>query len=318
MKKSFCVTKHNDLITSAYRLTLTEMQIVLYGISLINPIDNKFPRTYEINMSTFSKMFNKHIKNTYRDVKEAIMKRFWEREFTFKDKYETNKLGELVRARVKWVTTVKYSDKAGFIKIYFNPEIEDYLHNLKNNFTTYYVEMVSKFRRFYSVRFYEIAVMHLNRCKSNKCEFKISIEDIRDILDLGDKYQRFISFKTKVIIPSITEINQLSDIKLSFDVVKYGRKPTELKFSVTRESQPPVQLNEEVQETKDSTLEITKRVSPESIILAKDIALLANTGWDVYAIEDQFYNFMKSKGLPKDINKAFIGFVKKKVALPPR
>ena len=27
MKKSFCVTKHNDLITSAYRLTLTEMQI---------------------------------------------------------------------------------------------------------------------------------------------------------------------------------------------------------------------------------------------------------------------------------------------------
>ena len=123
MKKSFCVTKHNDLITSAYRLTLTEMQIVLYGISLINPIDNKFPRTYEINMSTFSKMFNKHIKNTYRDVKEAIMKRFWEREFTFKDKYETNKLGELVRARVKWVTTVKYSDKAGFIKIYFNPEI---------------------------------------------------------------------------------------------------------------------------------------------------------------------------------------------------
>ena len=318
MKKSFCVTKHNDLITSAYRLTLTEMQIVLYGISLINPIDNKFPRTYEINMSTFSKMFNKHIKYTYRDVKEAIMKRFWEREFTFKDKYETNKLGELVRARVKWVTTVKYSDKAGFIKIYFNPEIEDYLHNLKNNFTTYYVEMVSKFRRFYSVRFYEIAVMHLNRCKSNKCEFKISIEDIRDILDLGDKYQRFISFKTKVIIPSITEINQLSDIKLSFDVVKYGRKPTELKFSVTRESQPPVQLNEEVQETKDSTLEITKRVSPESIILAKDIALLANTGWDVYAIEDQFYNFMKSKGLPKDINKAFIGFVKKKVALPPR
>ena len=131
MASSFSITKHNDLITSAYRLTLTEMQIVLYGISLVNPVDDKFPRTYEINIKKFSEMFNRKHSQVYRDVKDAIMKRFWDREFTFHDKYETNRLGELVRARVKWVTTVKYSDKAGFIKIYFNPEIEEYLHNLK-------------------------------------------------------------------------------------------------------------------------------------------------------------------------------------------
>ena len=106
MSDSFSITKHNDLITSAYRLTLTEMQIILYGVSLVNPTDGKFPRSYEINIKKFGDMFNRNHCEIYNDVKEAIMKRFWEREFTFHDKYETNLLGETVRARVKWVTTV--------------------------------------------------------------------------------------------------------------------------------------------------------------------------------------------------------------------
>lgn len=315
MASSFSITKHNDLITSAYRLTLTEMQIILYGISLVNPIDGKFPRSYEINIKKFGDMFHRKHNDIYSEVKEAIMKRFWEREFTFQDKYETNRLGELVRARVKWVTTVKYSDKAGFIKIYFNPEIEDYLHNLKTSFTTYYIKQVSRFRRFYSVRFYEISVMYLNKSKSDKTTFKMKINDLRDILDLAEKYPRFCDFKQRILEPSRKEILELSDLSLSYEVIKEGKTPVEIKFTVSRpeSSQDEIKLN-----TEEQNASRCSRVSTGALEKAKTISILARTGWDIYTIENQFYEYMKKKGVPKNIDGAFIGFVKKKVVKPPR
>ena len=314
MSTSFSVTKHNDLITSSYRLTLTEMQIILYGISLVNPIDGKFPRSYEINIKTFGGMFNRKHKDIYSEVKEAIMKRFWEREFTFHDKYEANRVGELVRARVKWVTTVKYSDKAGFIKIYFNPEIEDYLHNLKTSFTSYYIKQVSEFRRFYSVRFYEISVMHLNKAKVNKTTFRMKITDLRDILDLSSKYPRFCDFKQRVLEPSKKEIKEHSDLHFTYEVIKEGKTPSEIRFTVTR----PASGSEEIRlNAQDEAVRYHTRVSTGALEKAKTISILAKTGWDVYVIEKEFYEFMKKKGAPDNVDGAFIGFVKKKVAKPP-
>jgi plasmid replication initiation protein len=290
------------------------MQIILYGISLVNPTDGKFPRSYEINIKKFGEMFNRVHTQVYRDVKEAIMKRFWDREFTFHDKYETNRQGEFVRARVKWVTTVKYSDKAGFLKIYFNPEIEEYLHNLKSSFTTYYIQQISKFKRFYSVRFYELSVMNLNRSKVNRSVFSITIEDLRTILDIKEKYPRFVSLKNRVIIPSLQEINRFSDLKISFEIIKNGRSPYELKFTVSK----PKPGSEELRlNCIDMENKYHKRVSPKTVEIAKKIAFLANTGWDIYVIEQQYYDFMKLKGEPDNIDKAFIGFVKKKVIKPP-
>lgn len=315
MAKSFSVTKHNDLITSAYRLTLTEMQIILYGVSLINPIDNKFPRSYEINIKRFGEMFNRKHKDIYSEVKEAIMKRFWDREFTFQDKYETNRQGDLVRARVKWVTTVKYSDKAGFLKIYFNPEIEEYLHNLKNNFTTYYIDQVSKFRRFYSVRFYELIIMNLNRSKSSYVTFVIDICDIRDIFDIRDKYPDFSKLKKYVIDPSVHEINKLSDINVSYKIIKHGKTPVQITMSAKGSKN-----NSSCFSSSNISCEVTieaKRVSSRAIENAKRIVFMANTGWDIYVIEQQYYDFIKLKGEPDNIDKAFIGFVKKKVVKPP-
>lgn len=314
MKKDFCITKHNDLITSAYRLSLTEMQIILYGISLINPMDGRFPRAYEINIKKFGEMFHRKHCEIYNNVKDAVMNKFWEREFTFQDKYESNRLGEVVRVRVKWVTTVKYSDKAGFIKIYFNPEIEDYLHNLKSSFTTYYIKQVSKFRRFYSVRFYEIATMYLNKSKVNKSIYTMPITDIRDILELKEKYSKFIGFKQRVLDPSIIEINDFSDLKLSYEVIKEGRKITAIKFTVIR---PKLPIGEHVLINSREEGQYRNRVSPVALEKAKTLALLARTGWDIYAIEEQFYEYSQKKGEPDNIDSAFIGFVKKKVARSP-
>ena len=49
----------------------------------------------------------------------------------------------------------------------------------------------------------------------------------------------------------------------------------------------------------------------------KAIALAAGTGWDVAEIEKQFYDYIKKKGAPKYLDRAFLGFVRKKIGSKP-
>jgi plasmid replication initiation protein len=57
-------------------------------------------------------------------------------------------------------------------------------------------------------------------------------------------------------------------------------------------------------------------ISTSILEKAKEMTLKAGTGWDFYAIVEEFTQFTMSRP-PQDYNKAFIGFVKKKVANRP-
>ena len=111
------------------------------------------------------------------------------------------------------------------------------------------------------------------------------------------------------------EIKEHSDLHLTYEVIKEGKTPSEIRFTVTR----PAPGSEEIRlNAQDEAVRYHSRVSTGALEKAKTMAALANTGWDIYAIEEQFYSFMKSKGAPKNIDGAFIGFVKKKIISPPR
>lgn len=58
-------------------------------------------------------------------------------------------------------------------------------------------------------------------------------------------------------------------------------------------------------------------ISTEAREAAKNVALAANTGWDISVLEQQFYNHAQKKGVPADIDAAFLGFVTKKVRKSP-
>jgi len=124
-------------------------------------------------------------------------------------------------------------------------------------------------------------------------------------LDLTEKYKRFTNFKTRVIDPAKKEINKYSDISLSYIVKKLGRHPDEIEFTIKRKIP-----KQEVKVLDDNTL------SPPIIEKASWLAEGARTGWDVDELERQFWEYANKKGRPKDIENAFVGFVKKKIATP--
>lgn len=291
------VTKFNGLIEASYRLSLNEARIVFYGISLINPLSEEFPLEFKIDIKHFSDMFNIASNNAYTIVKQAAMDRFWEREFTFKT-------AENKQMRVRWLTGIEYGDSQGYLKIFINPQLKPFLHQLvAGNFTRYYLENIANFKSVYSVRFYEIAIMELKRSKQSKWKFRLEIDDIKKKLELQEKYHRFSNFKAVVLDPAKKEINKHSDIKFNYNVIKLGRSPHEIEFVISKK-----------QEKLHITLESNSlRLTPSTLEKAKKLALEAGTNWDIYAIEQQFYDYITKKGSPKNLESAFLGFVKKKI-----
>ena len=294
------ITKHNSLIQAGYRLTLSEMRIILYGISMINPMSDDFPLEYQINIKSFINLFMLK-KNTgiYTDIKETVMGKFWERELTFD-------IGNGVKERLRWLTNIKYGDKHGFIKIYINPHLKPLLHQLKGQFTSYHLEKVALFQSIYSVRIYEIAIMRLNKHAKSKCSFILEVSLLKENLDLVGKYKLCSDFNRRVLEPAKKEINKYSDIRLSYKLKKQGKAFHKIKFSVSKKA------------FKSVSAKVLKEniLSPPILEKAKWLTECAGTDWDIQEIKKQFLEYATKKGQPKDLEKAFIGFVKKKLTMP--
>ena len=222
------ITKHNSLIKASYRLSLMEIRIVLYGISLINPVLSKdFPTSYVLDIKKFGLLFGIEDKRLYTELKDIVIKKFWERDFSF-----TNEKGKVIMRR--WLTDIIFHDGQGYLEIFYNPRIKSLLSDLKDHFTSYYLEKTIDFKSVYSIRVYELCIMNYKKIhKKNKCiKFRIKILELKELLMLNSEYKLFFNFKNRVLEKSKVEINKYSDLKIDYDIIKLGRSPYEVEFSV--------------------------------------------------------------------------------------
>lgn len=96
---------------------------------------------------------------------------------------------------------------------------------IHKQFTSYDLKQISKFKTAYSIRFYELLVQF-----AKTCERYISLDKLRERLELKDLYKRFFDLKKGIIDPSIVEINSTSNLSVDWDTTKKGRVITGLVF----------------------------------------------------------------------------------------
>jgi len=225
------ITKSNELIKASYRLSLTEMQIILYSVSLINPTSKNFPSELDIKISEFAEAFNKNTKTVYRDIKTSIFNNFWERDV----KFNNNSGGQV---KIRWVSKIEYYENIGRILIGFSEHVRPYLHDLSKSFTSYRIKEVIDLKSVHSIRLYENFIMEINKSQSEICDVILSVESIKSRLDLSDKYSQYFSLKERVIKKAKKEINEYSDICFDFEEIKKGRgKGVEaIKFTIQKKN----------------------------------------------------------------------------------
>lgn len=133
---------------------------------------------------------------------------------------------------VAFVTDRVYFKKEGRFYIEFHEKILPYIANLKARYTKYELVNIGAFTSTHTIRLYEL-------CSQYKTvgTREIKLEDLKDWLQVSDKYDRYNNFNQRVLEPSITEINAKSDLLVDVKPIKRGRIITALHFTIKTKKQ---------------------------------------------------------------------------------
>ena len=232
------IVKANALVEASYYLTANEQRLILSAIAQV-PKNGvlRDDRIYLVNADDFIAL-GVHPKTAYREMEEAIQ-RLFDRMITIKNN------GAYLKTR--WVQSIgkvnkEMADKLGLLPanelvlldkkslvygIQFSHQVLPFLTNLTANFTKYKLTEIAGFSSHYSYRFYEFIMQFQSTGVT-----KISLNDLRQRLDLGDKYKATRDLNRWVIETAIKEINERSPYKVEYTLLKTGKKFThlELKF----------------------------------------------------------------------------------------
>jgi len=217
--KNSLVVKDNALINASYNLELTEQRLIM--LAIINARESGQGITadskLEIHASDYANLFNVSIDASYKALREAVNNLF-NRQFSYTAEYKrTGKTG-IVRSR--WVSRIFYVDDLALLEITFAPDVVPLVTRLEEHFTSYQAKQVAHLTSKYATRLYELLIAWREVGKVPQIE----ISAFRNGLGLlENEYTAMSDFKKRVLEPSIKQINEHTDITVTYEQHKKGR-----------------------------------------------------------------------------------------------
>ncbi|CAI8931852.1 replication initiation protein [Pseudomonas sp. IT-P4] len=224
------VTQSNKLVEASHTLTLNEKRLVLCAASLIDP-RKPLPKDgyLTVRADTFAEVFGIDVKHAYAALDDAAT-RLFNRDIR---RYVKGKLVE----RMRWVFHVKYREGQGCVELGFSPTVLPHLTMLNKEFTSYQLKQIGSLSSFYSVRLYELMSQFL-KLKQREC----TLTQVREMLDLGEKYPNVKDLRRWVIDPALAELNKNTDLAVTAEPRRQGRKIVGFSFTITKNDQMALQL----------------------------------------------------------------------------
>ena len=235
--KNGLVVKDNALINASYNLELTEQRLIM--LAIINARESGQGITadskLEIHASDYAKLFNVSIDASYKALREAVNNLF-NRQFSYTAEYKrTGKTG-VVRSR--WVSRIFYVDDLALLEITFAPDVVPLVTRLEEHFTSYQAKQVAHLTSKYATRLYELLIAWREVGKVPQIE----IGEFRNRLGLlDDEYTAMHNFKKRVLEPSIQQINEHTDINVTYEQHKKGRLISGFSFRLKQKQQPKIE-----------------------------------------------------------------------------
>lgn len=215
-QNNLTVVKHNDLNRAGFKLSLDERRLILSSVAKLNP---RKPMVDEVKIhaSEFAHQWGLDERNAYEQLKEARQNLF-DRKISLR--------GDKKGRDIRWIYDAEYADGNGYIKISFSPTVKPYLAELKNHFTSYHLTDVKNFKSGHAIRLYELMMQF-----KNTGWFDESLENLKAMFGVSDKYDRWVDFKAWVIEKAVNEISKISNYEIKYTTKKRGRKISRVMFT---------------------------------------------------------------------------------------
>lgn len=218
LKNKNLIIKDNALINASYNLELIEQRLILLAIAQARKVGDSLSsdRKVVLNVSEYIDVYKIKGRSAYENIKKACATLF-DRQFTYVEREEKG----MRIAKSRWVSEIAYNDDKATVDFTFAPSVIPLIHVLEKHFTSYELEKVSDLKSKYSIRLYEVLIAWRSQGKTPL----ISVADIRYRLGIMDhEYQAISDLKKWTIDLAIREINEKTDIKVSYEQHKAGRK----------------------------------------------------------------------------------------------
>lgn len=217
--KQSLVVQSNSFAMARYDMSTLEQKMFLILLSTISKSDDCFKQT-TFRVIDIAKIMDIHPNVLYRDLKKIC-------------KNLLSKVYEVSNSNGDWeliniIGYAKYEGKYGIVTFKLNEQAKPYLLQLKEYFFGFKLDNVLLLDGKYSIRLYQQAKSHLN-LKS----YTIYVDEFINELRLTQKsYSKYGNIKAKIIEPSLKEINSKTDINVSYEDIKLGKKVVAIKFYV--------------------------------------------------------------------------------------
>jgi len=240
LKDNNLVVQDNMFVHASYEMTSLEQKLLMILISTIKKGDIKTYRT-TFRIRDIADLMNISVEPLYRDLPKAcrsLMK----------------KIIEIKQPNGDWemfniVTYAKHKKKEGSVMMKINEELEPYLVQLEDLFTSFKLANILDLTSKYSIRIYQ-----LSKSSSFKHEVAYTLEEFKKILKLNQKsYDRFNNITSRILIPSIDEINLKTDLNVDYEVLKLGTKAVGIKFYIEKKNESIIRLQNDSKKSKQNT-----------------------------------------------------------------
>lgn len=222
LQRDYKVVKANEIVRKArYDLNITELKAFAYVLSKVKPNDIE-GQEYTFSVKDYCQVCGIDYKNggNYKYVKDTL-KGLRDKSFWMVDENGIEKT-------VGWLSKVKVNKGSGKITVKLDEDIQQYVLGLFNNYTQYSLLFTLPMKSSYSFRIYEL----LKSYAFTKTH-TFDIDDLKSKLG-ATHYGNFKDFRKKVIEVAVREINEYTDLEVSWEPVKKGRKVIQVKFHISQ------------------------------------------------------------------------------------
>jgi plasmid replication initiation protein len=204
------VYKSNHLIDASYQLNTQAQKLVLACLAKIDS-RNEIPYELTLTASEFGELMGIDQKNAHRELYKAA-------DALFKASVVLRTVD--VETEIHWIQKrVTKLKGEGAITLTWSNDVVKYISQLKERFTGYKLHNISFLQSSHSIRIYELLMQF-----KTSGERIIELDELKSKLGIEGKYEQFKAFNRDVLKKSMMELNQHSDLTVSYKPIKRGRR----------------------------------------------------------------------------------------------
>jgi plasmid replication initiation protein len=211
--------KNNIIIKAKYNISTLENRIFLMLLYKLQK-NNEDVIKCEISHEEFKSIIKKKQTSSIDSISDLLVN-LRKQSIYFRDEEGWGEYG--------FINGFKYIKSRKTFKIEASKEIHDYIRKyLETGYTPINLAIFFSLINPNAQRFYDL----LRLWSGTKSTINYKVDDLKELLMIEDKYDRYNDFKRRVVIPAIAELNKTGYFEIYIKENKVGRKVDSIDFVV--------------------------------------------------------------------------------------